>query len=61
MSCIVYLFVNCKFCVFIYFRYYNIPGIEPFKKEMFKAGGFEPRILQLLVRNFTASAKSFQI
>jgi len=28
-------------------------------KEMFKAAGFEPRIVELWDRNLTASAKSF--
>ena len=43
-------------CVFIFL----IPGIGSIKKEMVKAAGFEPRIVQLLVRNLTASANSFR-
>jgi len=52
----------CKLkIVCIYFPYYNIPGMESFKKEMVIAAGFEPTIFQLRVRNLAASASFFQI
>jgi len=55
-----YICLLIENCVFIYFPYYNIHGIELFKKEMVKSAGFEPRIFQLCVRNLTASANCFQ-
>jgi hypothetical protein len=58
-SYMVYMFVNWK-CVYL-FSLLQYTWDRILKKwEMSKLAVFEPRIFQLLVRNLTASANSFE-
>ena len=50
----------CKLKAVCVYLFSLLPGIGSLKKEMVKAPGFEPRIFQLLVRNLTALANSFE-